>query len=74
MGKTLFFTILLVCMAICTTAFAEESSLTELLTSQLGVTNNQAEAGAGAIFKSAKSGLNESEFSKQLWISTHKIS
>lgn len=62
MGKKLFFSILLVCMAICTTAFAGESGLIGLLTSQLGVTNNQAEAGAGAIFQSAKSGLNESDF------------
>ncbi len=62
MGKRLFLTILLVCMAICTTAFAGESSLIGLLTSQVGVTSNQAEAGAGAIFQSAKSGLNESDF------------
>ncbi len=62
MRKRLFNTILLVCMALCTTAFSAESSLIELLTSQLGIENNQAEAGAGAIFRSAKSELNESDF------------
>ncbi len=41
---------------------ASDSALVDRLTSQLGITVQQAEGGAGAIFKTAKDNLQESEF------------
>lgn len=41
---------------------AEDSGLIEILTSQLGVSDEQAEGGAGSIFKLAKQGLNEQDY------------
>ena len=43
---------------------ASSSSLTDMLVSQLGVTNQQAMGGAGAIFELAKSHMSPADFSK----------
>jgi hypothetical protein len=46
-----------------TPAFAEEKGLVDLLSSQLGVTQTQAEGGAGSIFSLAKQNLSTEDFS-----------
>ena len=43
---------------------ASSSSLTDMLVSQLGVTNQQAMGGAGAIFELAKTHMSPADFSK----------
>ena len=43
--------------------YAGEMGLVDLLTSQLGVTKNQAEGGAGSIFQLAKQNLSVKDFS-----------
>ncbi len=45
-------------------AWAGEGGLVSLLTSQLGVTETQAEGGAGALFSYAKDKLGASDFAK----------
>jgi len=45
-------------------AWAGEGGLVSLLTSQLGVTENQARGGAGALFSYAKDKLGASDFAK----------
>ena len=47
-----------------TTLFAQETSLVNLLTQQLGVTESQAQGGAGSIFKMAKEQLGAQDFSQ----------
>lgn len=47
-----------------TTLFAQDTSLVRLLTQQLGVTETQAQGGAGSIFNFAKEKLNPQEFSQ----------
>jgi hypothetical protein len=46
-----------------TPAPAEAADLIHLLTSQLGVTQSQAEGGSGAIFQAAKQNLSAEDFS-----------
>ncbi len=46
------------------TLFAQETSLVRLLTQQLGVTESQAQGGAGSIFNFAKEKLSSQEFSQ----------
>lgn len=41
---------------------AEDSGLVGMLTSQLGISQGQAEGGAGSIFKMAKQGLSEQDY------------
>jgi hypothetical protein len=45
-------------------AFAADMNIVDLLTTKLGVTKEQAEGGAGAIFKRAKSNLSAKDFGK----------
>ncbi|MBU0991384.1 MAG: DUF2780 domain-containing protein [Proteobacteria bacterium] len=54
------------CILIYTPSYcsAETSELIGLLTSQLGVTEKQAEGGAGSLFKIAKNSLSGENFSK----------
>ena len=47
-----------------TTLFAQETSLVSLLTQQLGITETQAQGGAGSIFNLAKEKLSPQEFSQ----------
>ena len=47
-------------------AGAEDSGLIGLLTSQLGVSEGQAEGGAGTIFKMAKDGLSDQDYTSLL--------
>ena len=44
--------------------YAQQTSLVNLLTQQLGITDAQAQGGAGAIFNFAKEKLNPQEFSQ----------
>ena len=44
------------------TAVAEQGGLTETLVNKLGITTEQAEGGAGAIFQTAKDSLDEEQF------------
>jgi len=46
------------------TLFAQDTSLVNLLTQQLGVTETQAKGGAGSIFNFAKEKLSPQEFSQ----------
>lgn len=43
-------------------SFAGDDDLVKLLTSDLGITNDQAKGGAGALFNYAKEGLSDKEF------------
>ena len=45
-------------------AFATDMTIVDLLTTKLGVTREQAQGGAGAIFKRAKSNLSTKDFGK----------
>ena len=47
-----------------TPAFAAESTLVDLLVKNIGVTTQQAEGGAGAIFNAAKENMGADDFSK----------
>jgi hypothetical protein len=52
------------CLLFSTTAISQETSLISLLTQQLGVTETQAQGGAGSIFTLAKEKLSPQEFSQ----------
>jgi Protein of unknown function VcgC/VcgE (DUF2780) len=56
-------TLLSICWIMYTPAYAADMGLTDLLTSQLGVSKNQAEGGAGSIFQLAKQKLSVGDFS-----------
>lgn len=43
-------------------SFAGDDDLVKLLTTDLGITNDQAKGGAGALFNYAKEGLSDKEF------------
>ena len=47
-----------------TPAFAAESTLVDLLVGKTGVTTQQAEGGAGAVFNTAKENMGADDFSK----------
>lgn len=59
--------VLLALLSICwmtyTPIYAADMGLTDLLTSRLGVSKNQAEGGAGSIFQLAKQNLSAGDFS-----------
>jgi hypothetical protein len=59
----MLFVALLVC-GVATAGFAEDLGLVDRLTGQLGVTGEQAEGGAGAIFQTAKQNLSPEEFTQ----------
>lgn len=46
-----------------TSAFADEMGLVDLLVKKTGVTTEQAEGGAGSIFKTAKQNMDKKDFS-----------
>ena len=52
-----------ICWMVCTPTYAEDVGLVDLLSSQLGVSKNQAEGGAGSIFQLAKQNLSAEDFS-----------
>ena len=54
----------LVVLAVSSTAYADATELVNLLTQKLGVTQEQAKGGAGAIFSTAKEKLSAEDFSK----------
>jgi hypothetical protein len=53
----------LICGLVYTPAYAGDMGLVDLLSSQLGVTKDQAEGGAGSIFQLAKQNLSVEDFS-----------
>ncbi len=56
-------TFVLICWMVTTPAYAGDMGLVDLLSSQLGVSKNQAEGGAGSIFQLAKQNLSVEDFS-----------
>jgi hypothetical protein len=56
-------TLLVILMLADTSVNAEEAGLVSLLISELGVTEKQAEGGAGSIFNVAKQSLSDDDFS-----------
>ena len=54
---------ILICLTVFTPAYAQDLGLVDLLSSQLGITKDQASGGAGAIFQLAKQNLNGEDFS-----------
>ncbi|MDT7042503.1 DUF2780 domain-containing protein [Candidatus Nitronereus thalassa] len=61
--STIFMTMLILLFSQ-STLFAQKTSLVNLLTQQLGVTETQAQGGAGSIFNLAKEKLSPQEFSQ----------
>jgi len=61
--KRVSFTSFLICWMVSVPAYAADMALTDLLSSKLGVTEHQAEGGAGSIFQLAKKNLNPENFS-----------
>lgn len=64
--RLFIFTLVMVAIVICIpfNGFTQPSELIPLLTSQLGVTEKQAEGGAGSLFKLAKNSLPTEKFAK----------
>lgn len=56
-------TLLSICWMVYTPTYAGDMGLVDLLSSQLGVSKNQAEGGAGSIFQLAKQNLSVEDFS-----------
>jgi len=56
-------TLLSICWLVYATAYAGDMGLVDLLSSQLGVSKDQAEGGAGSIFQLAKQNLSVEDFS-----------
>lgn len=63
MFKKISFTLILIGLAVYSPAHAQNMGLVDLLSSQLGVTKDQASGGAGSIFQLAKQNLNAEDFS-----------
>jgi len=61
--KNIFFTFILAGLMGLPPAHAQNAGLVDLLSSQLGITTDQASGGAGSIFQLAKHNLNEKDFS-----------
>jgi hypothetical protein len=59
----IFLILFFICWITYTPTYAGDMGLVDLLTSQLGVTNSQAEGGAGSIFQLAKQNLSVEDFS-----------
>ena len=57
------FIFILICLTVFSTAYAQDLGLVDLLSSQLGITKDQASGGAGAIFQLAKQNLTVEDFS-----------
>lgn len=60
---TIFSIFFLICWITYTPTYAGDLGLVDLLSSQLGVTKDQAESGAGSIFQLAKQNLSVEDFS-----------
>jgi hypothetical protein len=58
----IFFTFFLICWMVYAPTYAEDIGLVDLLSGQLGITKNQAEAGAGSIFQLAEKNLSVEDF------------
>ena len=56
-------TLLSICWAMYTPVYAGDMGLVDLLSSQLGVSKNQAQGGAGSIFQLVKQNLSVEDFS-----------
>ena len=56
-------TLFSICWILCAPIYAGDMGLVDLLSSQLGVSKDQAEGGAGLIFQLAKQNLNVEDFS-----------
>ena len=56
--EKIFFIFILICLTVYTPAYAQNLGLVDLLSSQLGITKDQASGGAGSIFQLAKQNLN----------------
>jgi hypothetical protein len=61
--KKILLTLLSVCWIVYTPAHAGDMGLVDLLSSQLGVSKDQAKGGAGSIFQLAKQNLSGKDFS-----------
>jgi len=61
--QRIFLTVFVTLMMVSPTVSAEDSGLVSLLTSKLGVSEKQAEGGAGSIFNIAKQSLSDNDFS-----------
>ena len=59
----IFLIIFLICWTTYPPSYAGDMGLVDLLSSQLGVTKDQAEGGAGSIFQLAKQNLSDEDFS-----------
>ena len=60
--KNILLILLLICGLLYATAYAGDMGLVDLLSSQLGVTKDQAQGGAGSIFQLAKQNLSDEDF------------
>jgi hypothetical protein len=61
--KKILLIFLLICWMVYAPAYAEDTGLVDLLSSQLGVTKDQAQGGTGSIFQLAKQNLSVEDFS-----------
>lgn len=61
--KKILFIFLMIGTIVCVPAHAGDLGLVDLLSSQLGVTKDQAQGGAGSIFQLAKQNLSGEDFS-----------
>ena len=61
--KKILLIFLLICWMIYTPTYAKDTGLVDLLSTQLGVTKDQAQGGAGSIFQLAKQNLGVEDFS-----------
>ena len=61
--KKILLTLVLIFWMVYTPAYAGDMGLVDLLSSQLGVTKDQAQGGAGSIFQLAKQNLSVEDFS-----------
>ena len=61
--KKISFTFFLICLTVYTPVHSQDLGLVDLLTSQLGISKDQASGGAGSIFQLAKQNLNGEDFS-----------
>jgi hypothetical protein len=62
-GKKILLTLVFICGLVYAPAYAGDLGLVDLLSSQLGVSKDQAEGGAGSIFQLAKQNLSSEDFS-----------
>ena len=61
--KAVLLSLVMICWMVSNPVYAGDMGLVDLISSQLGVTKNQAEGGAGSIFQLAKQNLSVDDFS-----------